>query len=111
MNKIILVTSCLLIIFLSACSSQNVLTEEERRIQDAASEAVTGLLFENDLSTLASYNIRKDGRVVIKFHESVKEETYTDIVTKLRKTAGIKSVYAEQGGKEVYNQFKIGHKM
>lgn len=103
MNKRAFFASCGLILLLSACSSQSVLTEEEKRTQDAATEAVTGLLFENDLSTLASYNVRKDGRVVIKFHESVKEETYTDIVTKLRKTPDIKSVYAEQGGKEVCN--------
>ena len=44
MNIKVIIASCGLIIFLSACSSQNVLTEEERRIQDAASEAVTGLL-------------------------------------------------------------------
>lgn len=107
MNKLPVIVCCALGILLSACSSPNVLTEEERRMQDAAAEAVSSLLFENDLSTLASYNVRKDGLVVIMFHESVKEETYTDIVKKLRNTAGIKKVYAEQGGKQVCNQFKM----
>ena len=89
------------LIIIAGCSSPNVLSEEERKTQDAASEAVSGLLFENELYTLASYNVRKSGYVVIKFHKSVKENTYIDIVGKLRKTAGIKAVYAEQGGKEV----------
>ena len=90
-----------LIIILAGCSSPNVISDEERKLQDAASEAVSGLLFENELDILASYNVRKSGYVVIKFHKSVKEDTYTDIVGKLRNTAGIKAVYAEQGGKEV----------
>jgi hypothetical protein len=94
-----------LVILLAGCSSPNVLSEEEIEAQNAASEAVTSLLFENELDTLASYNVRKDGLVVIKFHESVKEDTYTDIVAKLRKTAGIRKVYAEQGGKEVCSIF------
>lgn len=102
LNKLfVIVISCSFGIFLSACSSPDILTEEERRTQDIAAEAVSTLLFENDLSTLASYNVRKDGLVVIKFHKSITEEIYTDIVRQLRKTAGIKRVYAEQGGKEV----------
>ena len=45
----------------------------------------------------------------IKFHESVKEKTYTDIVEKLRGITAIKSVYAEQGGKQVCaNPFRGG---
>ena len=90
-----------LIIFLAGCSSPNILTEEEKKTQDAASEAVSGLLFDNELDTLASYNVRKNGYVVIKFHKSIKQKTYTNIVAKLRKTTSIRGVYAEQGGKEV----------
>ncbi len=101
MNKINNIFFTGLIIFLAGCSSPNILTEEEIKTQNAASEAVSGLLFENELDTLASYNVRKNGLVVIKFHKSVKEDTYTNIVAKLRKTTGIKGVYAEQGGKEV----------
>ena len=90
-----------LIIFFAGCSSPNILSEDERKTQDAASEAVSGLLFENELDTQASYNVRKSGLVVIKFHKGVKEDVYTNIVAKLRKTPGIRGVYAEQGGKEV----------
>ena len=93
------------VFFISGCDTTNVISEEEMKVQNAASEAVSGLLFDNELDNLASYNVRKDGHVVIKFHESVKSETYTDIVTKLRNTPGIKSVYAEQSGKEVCNPF------
>lgn len=89
------------IAFLTGCSSPNVLSEEEIKTQNAASDAVSSLLFDNELETLSSYNVRKNGYVVIKFHESIKENIYTDIVGKLRKTASIKGVYAEQGGKEV----------
>jgi hypothetical protein len=101
MNKINNIFIIGLIVFLAGCSSPNVLSEKEKETQDAASDAVSGLLFENELDTLASYNVRKNGYVVIKFHESVKQNTYTNIVAQLRKTTGIRGVYAEQGGKEV----------
>jgi hypothetical protein len=38
------------------------------KTQNAASEAVTGLLIENELDALASFNVRKNGLVVIKLH-------------------------------------------
>jgi len=83
------------------CTADNVLTKEEVENQNKSSEIVTGILFENDLDESASYNIRKDGYVVIKFDSSVSEKTYTEIVNQLRSSPAIVGVWAEQSGVEV----------
>ena len=106
MKKHLTLLTLLSLMVLYGCTPANVLTEEERKTQNVATEAVATLLFDNELDELASYNVRKDGHVIIKFHQSVPEPTYTAIVDKLRATPGIPSVYAEQGGKEVCNPFK-----
>lgn len=89
------------ILFLSACVPDNVLTKEELENQDKASRVVTNILFDFDLDTAASYNIRKDGLVVIKFAQSVPESKFTKVVEMLRKDSNIKGLRAEQGGVEV----------
>lgn len=88
-------------LFLSACVPDNVLTKEEIENQDKASRVVTNILFEYDLDTAASYNIRKDGLVVIKFADSVAESKFTKIVNLLRSSQDIRGLRAEQGGVEV----------
>lgn len=86
---------------LAACSSNDVLTKEEIRIQNAADAEVANVLFDRELTDTASYNVHKNGHVVIRFDESVKSAVYTEVVDTLRANAAIKSVYAEQAGKEV----------
>ena len=90
----------LTLVFLNACSEQN-LTAEEYATQAKASEAVSDVLFDQDLSEKASYNVRKSGEVVILFTPKVKQQNYTKAVETLRKNPYIKAVYAEQDGREV----------
>lgn len=94
-------TIVLALTLLAACSSEDVLTEEERRIQDAADGQVALVLFGHNLTAMASYKVRKNGSVVIKFDKSVPAKKYQKVVQSLRASSSIKSVYAEQEGKEV----------
>ena len=71
------------------------------REQDASAAEVANVLFEKEMDTLASYNVRRDGYVVIKFDQSVTFAQYNDIVEALRSKKTISGVYAEQGGKQV----------
>lgn len=96
---VLILSFCLAL--LTACSSQNVLTEEEIKTQSAADSVVTELLFEKELTMTASYNVRKSGFVVIRFDKSVPSNVYTDIVNTLRKNKNIPGVQAEQEGVEV----------
>jgi len=86
---------------LTACVDQNTLTQEEIIKQSQADALVSGVLFENDLDGQASYNIRKDGFVVIKFDESMSSKVYTQVVETLRSSDELSGVRAEQGGREV----------
>lgn len=86
---------------LYGCSANNVLTKEEMIIQNKSATIVSDVLFENDLTEKASYNIRKNGSVAIKFSESVSENDYTKIVNLLRANPDVDGVYAEQSGSEV----------
>ena len=83
------------------CAASNVLTKEEMKIQSKSDAVVSGVLFENDLTEKASYNISKNGSVVIKFSESVSEKDYTKVVNLLRANPAVDGVDAEQSGKEV----------
>lgn len=99
-----IITTCLMscsLLALSACVSDNVLTREEIEIQSKSADMVSSVLFEYDLDSSASYNIRKDGFVVINFDQSVSEKKYTEVVNLLRESTSIKGVRAEQGGAEV----------
>ena len=49
----------------------------------------------------ASYKIRKNSLVIIKFDESVTKRNYTDVVNLLRSSPEVDGVQAEQGGVEV----------
>jgi len=83
------------------CTADNVLTKEEIEKQNNSSKVVTDVLFNNDLDQTASYNIRKDGYVVIQFDSSVSEKKYTEVVNQLRSNSSIPGVWAEQSGVEV----------
>jgi hypothetical protein len=88
-------------VLLSGCAGQQSLSQEEIEIQNKADLVVSGLLFDRELDQTASYNVRKDGFVVIKFDKSVPSETYTRVVEMLRSNPDIRGVRAEQGGREV----------
>ena len=94
---------CLFITIASllGCTNANVLTKDEIENQEKSSEIVTGILFDNDLDETASYNIRKDGYVVIQFDSSVSENKYTKVVNQLRSNHVITGVWAEQSGVEI----------
>lgn len=89
------------IALLCGCASEQVLTQQEIRIQDAAAAEVSNVLFERGMDSVASYNVRRDGYVVIKFDKSVSFEKYNDVVFTLRGSKAISGVYAEQGGVQV----------
>lgn len=91
----------MLISTLVGCGSENVLSKEEMAIQNAADDAVATLLFEREMTIRASYNVRKDGFVVIKFDEFVQSQEYNEVVKSLRDNSQISGVRAEQMGKEV----------
>lgn len=95
--------STLFLIFglLYGCTADNVLTKKEMETQSKADAVVSNLLFDNDMSETASYNVKKDGSVAIKFTESVKSKDYTKIVNLLRANTSINGVLAEQSGTEV----------
>ena len=93
--------SLLLLFLLSGCASDQVISQDEMRTQDAAANTVAAVLFEKDMDNLASYNVRRDGYVVIKFDPVVTFAQYNDIVEILRNKKSIAGVYAEQGGKQV----------
>ena len=94
-----------LLIFIMAvlfgCGAENVLTKKEMAIQSKADSYVSGMLFEHDMTETASYNVRKNGSIVIKFSEDVPEKKFTKLVNLLRSSKVIDSVYAEQSGAEV----------
>jgi hypothetical protein len=91
----------LALLFLSGCASDQVISQEEMRVQDAAAAEVANVLFDKQMDNLASYNVRRDGKVVIKFDQSVSFASYNDVVETLRSKKAISAVYAEQGGKQV----------
>ncbi len=97
--KIILLSS--LTAYLSGCTPANTITKEEINNQNIASQIVTEVLFENDADENDSYNIRKDGYVVIQFDSSVSEIKYTKVVDQLRSNRMITGVWAEQSDVEV----------
>lgn len=101
MQSIFIILFFLAISHLTGCASDQVISQEEMRTQDAAVTEVANLLFEKGMDTLASYNVRRDGYVVIKFDESVSFAQYNDVVAMLRSKKAISGVYAEQGGKQV----------
>ena len=86
---------------LTACAETNVLTKKEMAMQNKADAVVSAVLFDHDMSETASYNVRKNGSVAIKFKESVSEKNYTKVVKLLRAIKAIGGVDAEQGGNEV----------
>jgi len=99
MKKFLLLIS--LAVLITACVDQNTLTKEEMIKQSQADAFVSGVLFERDMDAQASFNVRKDGFVVIKFDESISSKDYTKVVEILRSSNELAGVRAEQGGREV----------
>ena len=91
----------LALLFLAGCASDQVISQEEMRVQDAAAAEVANVLFEKEMDSLASYNVWRNGYVVIKFDQSVSFAQYNDVVDTLRNKKAISGVYAEQGGRQV----------
>jgi len=89
------------LILLTGCSSNNFITEQQVETQSRADIAVASILFDTEMSTHASYNVRKNGHVEIEFAKSVKLFNYTMVVEKLRNHRDIKSVFAIQSGQVV----------
>jgi len=87
--------------FLLACSAQNVISEKQMRVQNAADTVVAELLFDKELEKTASYHVRKNGFVALHFDKSVADKVYTEVVESLRANPAISGVYAEQEGNEV----------
>ncbi len=100
-GSVVVGLSVLCLSLAAGCADQQALSRQEMEIQNRADAAVSGLLFEQELDQAASYNVHKDGLVVIKFAESVPLETYTRVVDMLRSNPDIRGVRAEQGGREV----------
>ncbi len=89
------------VLMLGGCASEDVLTKAEIEKQSAADYQVASLLFENDLSSNASYKVSKNGFVNIVFDKSVVFSRYDAIVQALRANGSINGVRAEQEGVEV----------
>ncbi len=90
-----------MLMFMSACTSEHVLSKAELEKQRAADYQVASLLFDHDLSANASYKVSKTGFVNIVFDKSVPFATYDSIVRALRADKAINGVRAEQEGVEV----------
>jgi len=86
---------------LGACVNSNEVTPEQLKVMDQADQAVTSVLFDAEVDAATSYNIRKDGFVVIRFAETVPSDVYSTVVAQLRADKRINGVRAEQGGREV----------
>ncbi|MES9833444.1 MAG: hypothetical protein ABW139_14515 [Candidatus Thiodiazotropha sp. DIVDIV] len=83
------------------CADQSTLTMEQLEKQSRADEIVSSVLFEHELDEEVSYNVRKDGFIVVKFAKSVRADRYRKVVEILRSSPEINVVRAEQGGREV----------
>ena len=94
-------TKLLIVLLLTACANDNILTKKEMETQNKADSVVAGVLFDHELDDQASYNVSKSGSVTIKFTEDVAMKKYTKIVNILRSNASVDGVYAEQSGQEV----------
>jgi len=88
-------------LLISGCNTTESLTREELAIQNAADEQVALILFERELEGSTSYNVHKNGHVVIKFKEDVWESDYTAAVAEMRKNPAISGVTAKQGGRAI----------
>jgi hypothetical protein len=80
---------------------QNSLTHDQIETQNRADAVVSNVLFKHELDEAVSYNIHKDGFLVVRFAQSVPTQKYTEVVDILRSSPDIRGVRAEQGGREV----------
>lgn len=89
------------LILVVACVDHDTLTTEQRETQSRVDAVVSSILFEHELDEEASYRVRRDGFLVVKFARSVPVDSYTKVVEILRSSPEINGVRAEQGGREV----------
>lgn len=101
MKYILTIILSVLILSLSACVDDNTLTAEQIKIQQKATDVVAQVLFEYEIDTRASYNVRKNGFVVIKFNKDIPFDVYNAAVADLRASRHITGVDAWQGGRNV----------
>lgn len=103
MRKILFtfITTLSLAFLLTGCASDNVLTQQEIKLQSQADIAISEILFNQGLDTKASYKVQKDGHVDIEFIASVSMFDYTQVVEKIRTHKDVTSVTAVQAGNEV----------
>ncbi|MDH3353842.1 MAG: hypothetical protein OEL79_01360 [Chromatiales bacterium] len=88
-------------LLLSSCAGPNELSKEEIIIQQNATDALTQILFENDLDENASFEVEKNGFVNLRIQGLVAIKTYTHAIDELRAHKDIHGVRAEQGGIEI----------
>lgn len=88
-------------LFISACSSENMLTKEELQIQLKAENAVSKMVFDSSFSNKVSYKVNKDGSVLINFAPEIELFDFAYLIQQLRSHRDIKSVIASQAGTEV----------
>lgn len=86
---------------LAGCATDNVLSTAELEKQAKADAVVASVLFDQEVDANTSYNVRKNGFVVMKFDNTVSAEKYITVVDLLRSNADVNGVRAEQSGKEV----------
>jgi hypothetical protein len=86
---------------LGGCVNSNEVTPAQMATMDAADRAVSTALFDAEVDASTSYNVRKDGFVVIYFAKEVPSGVYNRVVARLRSDDRITGVRAEQGGREV----------
>lgn len=102
--KLVSIAFMVAVISIVGCSSSNVVTQEQMALENKVDSAINDILFKNDMEALASYSIHKNGKVNIKFAESVKYRQYKKVVDELRAHPDIPGVRAEQAGMEVCTQ-------
>ena len=95
------ILTLLSVLFLSGCVSTSEVSPEELQRIEAADLAVSGVLFDAEVDAATSYNVHRDGFVVIRFAAEVEPRVYREVVAQLRADARITGVRAEQGGREV----------
>ncbi len=99
--RILLLKITLVLSLSVGCTSEQLISEADRERQYRIDSVIAQTLFEDDLDQLASYKIRNDGTVVIKFSPTVPRPHYTRVVDSLRAHPAIDKLYAEQGGQQV----------
>lgn len=98
MNHPLLLSVFVLVLLLCGCAGQDSLSQEELKKQYQVDSVVSSVLFEHELDESASYHVRNDGFVVIKFADAVPFDIYNKVVSELRANPEVEGLRAEQNG-------------